>query len=344
MTDNIYAEVMKEIRSQRSISIRTVFSGEDGDLRNGLSRTLIPVEPEQNSRGILFAKTGCVHENERTIVSEPVFPQERLIILGGGHIALHLCRMASGCDFRIVVCDDRPAFAGKERFPEAEQILCDTFENCLNSLGITPYDYVVIVTRGHAHDADCLKVLLPGPEPAYTGMIGSRRRVRGLFDQLEKEGFSRERMNRICTPIGLNIGAVTPQEIAVSILAELIAYRRLPEHTRGRLYSSSDLTPDIIEYLSADDSPKAIVTVIETKGSTPRCAGAKMAVSPRGETVGTIGGGCSEGDVIRDAIDIIGTGTYRVRTIDMTGDVTENEGMVCGGVMRVLIEDGTGRP
>ena len=69
-----------------------------------------------------------------------------------------------------------------------------------------------------------------------------------------------------------------------------------------------------------------------------------MAVSPRGETVGTIGGGCSEGDVIRDAIDIIGTGTYRVRTIDMTGDVTENEGMVCGGVMRVLIEDGTGRP
>ena len=149
-------------------------------------------------------------------------------------------------------------------------------------------------------------------------------------------------MDRICTPIGLNIGAVTPQEIAVSILAELITYRRMPEHTAVRPCNDSDLTLDMIRYLANDESPKAIVTVIETKGSTPRGAGAKMTVSPRGEIVGTIGGGCSEGSVIRDAIDIIGTGTYRVCEIDMTGEVAEEEGMVCGGTMKVLIEDGSG--
>ena len=100
---------------------------------------------------------------------------------------------------------------------------------------------------------------------------------------------------------------------------------------------------DMIHYLALDDSPKAIVTVIETKGSTPRGAGAKMTVGPRGEITGTIGGGCSEGDIIRDAIDMIGTGRYMVRSIDMTGEVAEEEGMVCGGTMKVLVEDGTWR-
>ena len=341
MADNIYAEVMRELHSQESISIQTVFSGEAGDLKKDLIRSLVPVEKVQDSEGLLSAKAGCVRRGDRTIVTEPVFPQQRPIILGGGHVASHLCRIAAGCDYRIIVCDDRPAFASKERFPGAEEVLCDTFKNCLDSLKITSCDSVVIVTRGHRHDAECLQVILPGTEPAYTGMIGSRRRVRGLFDRLEEEGFSRQRMDRICTPIGLNIGAVTPQEIAVSILAELIAYRRLPEHARGRLCISSDLTLDIVEYLSKDDSPKAIVTVIETNGSTPRRAGAKMAVSPWGGTTGTIGGGCGEGKIIREAVGIIGTGTFRVCTVDMTGDPAGEEGMVCGGTMKMLIEDGT---
>lgn len=148
-------------------------------------------------------------------------------------------------------------------------------------------------------------------------------------------------MDRICTPIGLNIGAVTPEEIAISILAELITYRRMPEHTQGRPCCDSDLTLDMIQYLAGSEEPKAIVTVIGTKGSTPRGAGAKMTVDPRGNIVGTIGGGCSEGSIIRDAIDIIGTGSYRVADIDMTGEVAEEEGMVCGGTMKVLIEDGS---
>ena len=341
MDKTIYSQVMERIHENQSVTVKTEFSGEEGSLEKDLKRTLADVEVSLDRHGVSHAKVGCSREKEITTVSEPVFPRERLIILGGGHVALQLCEMAAKCDFRAFVCDDRPAFANEERFPWAEEVLCDTFENCLDTLQITPYDYVVIVTRGHVHDGDCLRVILPGDEPAYTGMIGSRRRVKGLFNQLEEEGFSRERMDRICTPIGLNIGAVTPEEIAVSILAELISYRRMPEHTASRPCNDSDLTLEMIEYLAADTAPKAIVTVIETKGSTPRGAGAKMTVGLRGEIVGTIGGGCSEGAIIRDAIDMIGTGCYRVCSIDMTGEVAEEDGMVCGGTMKVLIEDGS---
>ena len=341
--ENIYQEILKWIHENQSIALRTEIRGEEGELAEGLVRSLVPVEPVTDKRGckrasVLYQKAEGEGETRMT-VCEPILPQERLILLGGGHVALAVCEMASKCGFQVYVCDDRPAFANEERFPWAAGVLCDTFENCIAKLAITPFDYVVIVTRGHQHDGDCLRVILPGPEPAYTGLIGSRRRVRGLFDQLEGEGFSRERMNKICTPIGLSIGADTPAEIAVSITAELIAYKRMPEHAGDRLCNATDLQLDMIEYLAEDHSPKAIVTIIETKGSTPRGAGAKMTVGPRGEITGSIGGGCSEGAVIRDAIDIIGSGRYQVMNIDMTGEVAEEEGMVCGGVMKVLIED-----
>ena len=341
MGNRIYKEVMEAIRKNESIAVKTVFRGEEGSLAESHTRELVPVETSVDRKGVTHAGVRYEEQEGGTAVQEPVFPQERLIILGGGHVSLALCQAAAKCDFRVYVCDDRPAFANEERFPEAEQVLCDTFENCISSLKITPYDFVVIVTRGHVHDGDCLRVILPGDEPAYTGLIGSRRRVKGLMAQLEGEGYSREKMDRICTPIGLNIGAVTPEEIAISILAELITYRRMPEHTQGRPCSDSDLTLDMMQYLAENEEPKAIVTVIETKGSTPRGAGAKMTVDPRGSIVGTIGGGCSEGNIIRDAIDIIGTGSYRVMDIDMTGEVAEEEGMVCGGTMKVLIEDGS---
>ena len=207
------------------------------------------------------------------------------------------------------------------------------------------YDYVVVITRGHVHDADCLRKIFKGTQPAYLGLIGSRRRVRGLFEMLVEEGYPKEYMDRICTPIGLDIGAVTPGEIAISILAELVAYKRLPEHSNDgiRCCNDSDVELSVIKYLAENRDPKAIVTVIETKGSTPREAGAKMAVSPLAAVTGSIGGGCSEGAVIRDAVRIIGTGRYKIVDVDLTGEVAESDGMVCGGTMRVLVEDGTER-
>ena len=339
----LYQEIVARLEETRPVTLRTVILGREGLLAEGIRRELLEgVSPVEDAKGRRFARVETAREEESLTVSEPVLPQERLIVLGGGHIAMPVCEFAAKSGFDVTVVDDRPDFANRARFPDAAQVICDSFENAIRALRVTAFDYVVIITRGHRHDADCLRVLLPGTEPAYLGMIGSRRRVKGLLEMLEEEGFSRERMDRICTPIGLNIGAITPGEIAISILSEVIAYKRLPEHGNGqRCCNDSDLEISTLRYLAENQEPKAVVTVLETKGSTPRGAGAKMAVSPLGKVTGSIGGGCSEAAVIQDAVRIIGTGRYKIVDIDLTGEVAESDGMVCGGTMKVLVEDGS---
>ena len=341
---NIYQEVLDRLEKSEAVSIETVLQGDQGLMEGGLSRRLGGVKPVTDVKGRSFARVTMEQADGRVIVREPVLPQERLIVLGGGHIAMPVCEFGAKCGFTVCVVDDRPDFANRARFPDAAEVICDSFENGIRRLGVTPFDYVVVITRGHRHDADCLRVLLPGTMPAYLGMIGSRRRTKGLLEMLEEEGFDPVCLKKICTPIGLNIGAITPSEIAVSILSEVIAYKRLPEHgDPDRYCNDSDLELSTLHYLAENHDPKAIVTVIETKGSTPRGTGAKMAVSPLGKVTGSIGGGCSEAAVIQDAVRIIGTGRYKIMDIDLTGEVAESDGMVCGGTMLVLVEDGTER-
>lgn len=338
---NIYQDILNHLQSGQPVSLETVLPGERGALSD-VARRLTGVSPVTDLKGRCFARVTMAQDAERITVREPVLPQERLIVLGGGHIALPVCQFGAACGFTVCVVDDRPDFANRSRFPEAAEVICDSFENGIRKLSVTPFDYVVVITRGHRHDADCLRALLPGTMPAYLGMIGSRRRTKGLLEMLVEEGFDEERLGRICTPIGLNIGAITPAEIAVSILSEVIAYKRLPEHGDAkRCCNDSDVELSTLRYLAENREPKAIVTVIETKGSTPRGAGAKMAVSPLGKVTGSIGGGCSEAAVIQDAVRIIGTGRYQIVDIDLTGEVAESDGMVCGGTMRVLVEDGS---
>ena len=113
------------------------------------------------------------------------YPPSRLILLGGGHISQALCAFASQLDFAVTVVDDRPDFANSALFPTAEHIVCDSFETAVAGLNVTQADYVAVLTRGHRWDADCLRVLLKGRFPFYLGLVGSRRRVRGLMDRLE---------------------------------------------------------------------------------------------------------------------------------------------------------------
>ncbi len=338
--NNIYQDILNHLSDNRDVSLETVIRGESGPVEGGLVRRLTAVTPVTDLKGRSFARVTAEESADGLVVCEPVLPQERLIVLGGGHIALPVCEFGAKCGFTVCVIDDRPDFANRARFPDATEVICDSFENGIRRLAVTPFDYVVIITRGHRHDADCLRVLLPGTMPAYLGMIGSRRRTKGLLEMLRAEGFDADRLARICTPIGLDIGAVTPGEIAISILSEVIAYKRLPEHGDPNRYcNDSDVELSTLQYLAENHDPKAIVTVIETKGSTPRGTGAKMAVSPLGKVTGSIGGGCSEAAVIQDAVRIIGTGRYKIVDIDLTGEVAESDGMVCGGTMKVLVED-----
>lgn len=273
---------------------------------------------------------------------EPYFPETRLIILGGGHIAKPLAEFGARTGFAVTVADDRPAFAGKERFPDAQNVICESFDRSIDLLKLNKADYVVIVTRGHRHDLLCLRQVLKHTA-AYVGMIGSRRRVKAAMEQLLSEGFAKEQLDAVNSPIGLEIGAVTPEEIAIAIIAQVISFKRKPAPVPGTDPAEKVEYPDsdygVIEELSrVDESPKAVVTVVSTKGSVPRKAGAKMLVYPDGRTRGSIGGGCSEGEVIRTALDIIKTGGFEIQDIDMTGYVAEDEGMVCGGVMQAVVE------
>ena len=116
-------------------------------------------------------------------------PPQRLLLLGCGHISQALCRFASQVDFSVSAADDRIAFANSELFPDADTIICDSFENSVEQLKINRYDYVAVLTRGHRWDADCLRAIFKGELPAYLGLIGSKRRVRGLLDLLKEEGY-----------------------------------------------------------------------------------------------------------------------------------------------------------
>ncbi len=155
---------------------------------------------------------------------DPVRPRSSLVIFGGGHISMPLARMASEVHFGITVVDDREAFANRERFPAAQRVIRTPFAEALDRLQIHENTYLAIVTRGHLFDREVLRGALD-TQAAYVGMIGSRRKIRTLFESLEEEGFSRERLDAVHTPIGLDIGAKTPEEIALSIAAELVQVR-----------------------------------------------------------------------------------------------------------------------
>lgn len=173
---------------------------------------------------------GLVVENRPVIVDEgrlvvePLFDRARLYVFGAGHVSRYIAQIAGMVDFNVVVIDDRQEYANAERFPEAEEILVQDFVEALSSLSFTGSEFVVIVTRGHSHDAEVLRAVL-SRDARYIGMIGSKRKVKMIFDMLRQSGFAEESISRVYAPIGLSIHAETPQEIAISIVSQLIQVR-----------------------------------------------------------------------------------------------------------------------
>ena len=159
--------------------------------------------------------------NGVSLLAEQMSARQKLIICGGGHIAKPLAEIGSLLDFDVTVIDDREEFANRERFPRASQVLCMPFAQAMESVPYTDGSYFVIITRGHADDRLCLERILPR-RFAYCGMIGSRKKVAVVMEQMEREGYTREQLARVHSPIGLRIGAETPAEIAVCIAAEII--------------------------------------------------------------------------------------------------------------------------
>jgi xanthine dehydrogenase accessory factor len=170
---------------------------------------------------------GLICGGQLNIFVEPVTPQPRAFIFGGGHVSKSLSKIANLAGFATVIIDDREAFANKERFPEADEVFAEEYESVFPKLPITSTSYLIIVTRGHRDDMRVLRWAVETPAK-YIAMIGSKRKTISVVKELEKEGLPRRLFERIFAPMGLEIGAETPEEIAISVVAEMIAMRRTP--------------------------------------------------------------------------------------------------------------------
>ena len=182
--------------------------------------------------------TGLICGGRMDVFIEPVEPTPHLYILGAGHVGYQLGQIAPAAGFRLHVIDDRQKFANHDRFPDADQVVVEPLAAWAAAAGIPPTAYVVVLTRGHRQDFDVLRAL-SDRALRYIGLIGSRAKVARLTDALLAAGVSPDWLRRLRAPIGLDIGAVSPEEIAVSILAELIAVRR------GRLERADAAAPPL---------------------------------------------------------------------------------------------------
>jgi xanthine dehydrogenase accessory factor len=187
-------------------------------------------------------ETGLICGGQMDVYIEPIEPSPELYIIGAGHVGFHLARLAHEVGFRVTVIDDREKFANAERFPTAENVVIDDIPSWISAAHLPAHAYAVIVTRGHTNDLEALRALAPH-ELRYLGLIGSRAKVARIFDALKTDHMPDEHLQRVHAPIGLDIGAVTPQEIAVSILAELIAVKHGKFAARDAAELSMKWTP-----------------------------------------------------------------------------------------------------
>src|SRR5213596_2918051 len=169
-------------------------------------------------------ETGLICGGQMDVYIEPIEPSPELYVIGAGHVGFHLARLANEVGFRVHVVDDREKFANRDRFPNAVEIVVEDIPAWIARANLAAHAYAVIVTRGHTNDLEAQRALAPR-ELRYLGLIGSRAKVARIYEQLVEDKMSADTLKQVHAPIGLDIGAVTPQEIAVSILAELIAVK-----------------------------------------------------------------------------------------------------------------------
>ena len=335
-------KIINENLQQKSNLLATVLEGEaagtryfwaDGELL-GYTGTG-EVNEELKTQITETPQIGIYEIEGQKFFIEHLKRQAHLVICGGGHVSQQVIELAGKVGFHVTVLEDRPYFADRAREAGADLVLCDAFEKSLQGIAGTPDTYFLVVTRGHRFDRACLEQILKKPY-AYVGMMASRGRSALLKKQMAGDGFDRKALDEMHTPVGLSIHAETPEEIAVSIVAELIQIKNQTKKTAG--YDSL-----LMEYLTGvkeQGQPKVLATIIARRGSAPRSIGTKMLVLGDGRIIGTIGGGCMESEVQHQCLRLLREENEKSRIVcaDMTVSQAEDEGMVCGGTIDVFLE------
>lgn len=278
-----------------------------------------------------FTKGTCIVklENEVELFIEYIKGKPQLVICGGGHIALPLCNIAKMLDFEATIIDDRLEFANRDRFPMANNILCKDFNDALEEIKSNKNTYFVIITRGHKDDRKCLEKILKN-DFFYVGMIGSKGKVEFVINNMLENGYTKEEIDKVHTPIGISIGGQTPAEIAVSIAGEIILEKNKKE--------SSSIEENILKEICNGKEIMVLATIIEKHGSSPRGVGTKMLIYENKGFTGTIGGGSIENAVYEKALELIEIKQSVVEQYDLSNSSASKLGMACGGTVRVLFE------
>ncbi len=258
------------------------------------------------------------------IFCEEMVLRRELILCGGGHISKPVCTLGHLLGYRVTVIDDRPDFANAARFPEAARVVCAAFDDVLPDM--PEHASYIIVTRGHRDDSACLAQILR-KQFTYCGMIGSETKVRTVMQRMRDAGFSERQLARVHSPIGLKIGAHTPEEIAVSIAAELIQVHSV--------HDSSVLPKEIAQTLRSYPGKMVMVTIVRREGSAPRGVGARMLLCDDGSVYGTIGGGSVE-HAAQQRASLLFDGSPALEHYELGGGEASHLGMICGGRVDVL--------
>ena len=275
---------------------------------------------------------------ENALYREKLGHIQTLVVCGAGFVGTAVIRMAKLLGWKVLSAEDRADFADQAALAGADRVICAPFREALSDIAPDPDIFYVVVTREHQYDRECLDVLLRRPF-GYLGMMGSHKRTAHMRQELKEEGYDPELIARIQAPVGIEIGAQTPEEIAVSITAQMIAVKQA---SAGRYHFPDDIRKAILDADRKKKGTRAVLaTVIRAKGSTPRKAGARMLVMPDGETIGTIGGGTMEAEVIRRAREALRSpGSFRpcALQVDLTGRSGEYADMLCGGMTDIFLE------
>ena len=237
---DIHARIVELLEKEESFCLATVLNSNQPDIHAGQKAIVRLDKPIEGSLGSAQLDTmlspiaqQALNENKSAIVEieagcsvflNVLSADAQLVICGAGHIALPLAQFSQKLGFQVTVIDDRSDFANPARFPGCN-IIAEDFTAALRGMTFGPATYVVVITRGHEHDVDCL-IEIVAKKTVYVGLIGSRRRVRVVLEALAEKGLPQERLNDVFTPIGLPIGAESPEEIALSIVSELVCVRR----------------------------------------------------------------------------------------------------------------------
>lgn len=334
-----FYSVLQQLDNNRENIVFTYLTGEN----TGAKLILSDKEKVYFSEGIEWdeairlipenKKSQIVQLNGERIFIEFLSRKYNVVVCGAGHISIPIIKICKLLDLPVTVIDDRMTFTNNASAAGADKVIYEPFEDALDKIQGDSGTFFIIVTRGHRYDQTCLEKIIK-KENAYIGMIGSKLRVAKVLDYLEEKRTPREDLDKVFTPIGLKIGAETPAEIAVAIMAEIIQVKN-----KNMIRSTYD--DEILEGIFDDkyaSTPKAVVTIVSRKGSSPRDVGTKMIVLKDGTMIGTIGGGCVEADLRFRAFNAIDSKKSELIKVDMTGVTAEEDGMVCGGVIEIFVD------